>query len=104
MGCTYRRVYHCYSGLMHYVKISSFRDISFDDDLSVRLEIFDIVLGSLYMTVFAIELFGLAAAVTVSTSSRYCHPRSPSSKNKIPTLVFRLVEIQILDCTDESYF
>ncbi|OCB87290.1 hypothetical protein A7U60_g5619 [Sanghuangporus baumii] len=45
-----------------YKKIASFRDISVDDDLSVRLEIFDIVLGALYMTVLAVELFGLAAA------------------------------------------
>ncbi|THH04075.1 hypothetical protein EW145_g5792 [Phellinidium pouzarii] len=43
--------------------IASFRDISIDKEHAAKLEVFDIVLGSLYMATFAIELFGLAAAV-----------------------------------------
>ncbi|EJD01846.1 uncharacterized protein FOMMEDRAFT_20621 [Fomitiporia mediterranea MF3/22] len=42
--------------------IASFRDISVDNDHAAKLEVFDIVLGSLYMATFVIELFGLAAA------------------------------------------
>jgi hypothetical protein len=33
----------------------------------VRLEVFDIVLGALYMTIVAIELFGIVAAYLVCT-------------------------------------
>lgn len=42
--------------------ISMFRDISIDKQHAVRLEVFDIVLGILYMVIFVIELFGLAAS------------------------------------------
>jgi len=42
--------------------ISSFRDISIDKNHATRLEVFDIVLGSLYMATFTIELFGLVSA------------------------------------------
>lgn len=43
-------------------QIASFRDISIDKDHAVKLEIFDIVLGALYMVAFAIELLGLIGA------------------------------------------
>lgn len=49
-------------------QISAFRDITIDKNHAVRLEVFDIVLGVLYMVIVVIEAFGLLAAFLVRVS------------------------------------
>ena len=39
-----------------------------DKQHAVRLEVFDIVLGALYMTILVIEIFGLVSAFMVCAS------------------------------------
>ena len=48
-----------------------FRDISIDKQHAAKLEVFDIVLGSLYMACFVVELFGLAAALMVRYTTNF---------------------------------
>ncbi|KAH8112803.1 hypothetical protein DFH11DRAFT_1604030 [Phellopilus nigrolimitatus] len=43
--------------------VASFRDISVDKDHAAKLEVFDIVLGTMYMVAFAVEFFGMTAAI-----------------------------------------
>ncbi|KAI5121937.1 hypothetical protein M0805_000266 [Coniferiporia weirii] len=46
--------------------VDSFKDISIDKNYAAKLEIFDIVLGSLYMATLAVELLGLLGAAMQS--------------------------------------
>ena len=51
--------------LTRFLQIAAFRDISIDKNNAPKLQVFDIVLGSLYMAAVAVELLGLLGAILV---------------------------------------
>lgn len=53
------------TGAYSFPQIASFKDISVDKGNAPKLQIFDIVLGALYMAALAVELIGLLGAALV---------------------------------------
>lgn len=53
------------TGAYSFLQIASFKDISVDKGNAPKLQIFDIVLGALYMAALAVELIGLLGAALV---------------------------------------